>query len=106
LWAEKKSSWYGSIETSATVKYKCVCAGIVGDVFVCLHNLLQRLTEHSYQHFSDNNLPMLLHNVPLAIREEMWVMPHGVPSHFSLTAWKFLGNMYPVRSIDRREAIA
>ena len=45
-----------------------------------------RLTGANYRDFLENNLPVLLEEVPLAVRAKIWFQHDGAPAHFSLAA--------------------
>jgi hypothetical protein len=49
-------------------------------------------TKADRKYFPENDLPALLADVPLAIKEHMWFMHDGAPPHFSLTARELLDN--------------
>ena len=78
-----------------------VWAGIVGNYLIGPYFLPDRLTGQSYRHFLEEELPMLLEDVPYQIRNEMWFLHDGCPAHFSLLAREFLNQEYPNRWIGR-----
>ena len=53
------------------------------------------LTGDNYTQFPRMQLLVLLEDVPLQIRNHMWFMKDGAPSHFSRIAREFLNNNYP-----------
>lgn len=78
-----------------------VWAGIVGDFLIGPFFLPGRLDGLSYRHFLENDLPILLEDVPLLFREEMWYMHDGAPAHFSIRAREFLNEAFTNRWIGR-----
>ena len=64
------------------------------------------LTGDNYTQFLETQLPVLLEDVPLQIRNQMWFMQDGSPAYFSRIAGDFLNNNYSNRCIGRRGPIA
>jgi hypothetical protein len=81
-------------------------AGIVGGTLFGPHMLPARLTGELYLRFLDNDLPLLLENVPLDIRGRMWYMHDGAPTHFSRVIRGYLDEHYPQRWIGRGGPVA
>ncbi|KAJ8964835.1 hypothetical protein NQ317_013345 [Molorchus minor] len=59
-----------------------VWAGIVDGRLIGPFILPDRLTGLEYLHFLQNNLPELLEDVPLNVRENMWFLHDGAPTYF------------------------
>lgn len=78
-----------------------VWAGIVGDQLIGPFFLPNRLTGQIYRHFLEEELPGLLEDVPLNLRNRMFFMHDGAPAHFSLIAREHLDEEYPNRWIGR-----
>ncbi|KAK4321743.1 hypothetical protein Pmani_007481 [Petrolisthes manimaculis] len=57
--------------------------------------LLQRLTANVYTKFLQEDLPILLEDVPLRTRRQMWFMQDGSSAHFARGTRDFLNVMYP-----------
>jgi hypothetical protein len=51
-------------------------------------------TKAARKRFPENDLPALLADIPLAIKEHTWLMHNGVSPHFSLTALELLDSKY------------
>lgn len=78
-----------------------VWVGIVGDYLIGPYFLPLRLDGNSYRHFLEHQLPLLLEEVPLGLRHQIWFMHDGAPAHFSRLARDFLDTTYPQRWIGR-----
>ena len=61
-------------------------ARIIGDLLLGPIFLPPILTGDNYTQFLETQLPVLLEDVPLQIRNQMWFMKHGVPAHFNCIA--------------------
>lgn len=78
-----------------------VWAGIVGDRLIGPVFLPLRLDGETYRDFLENELPVLLEEMPLADRNQLFFMHDGAPAHFSVTAREYLNAVYPDRWIGR-----
>uniref|UniRef100_V5GJV9 Transposable element Tc3 transposase n=1 Tax=Anoplophora glabripennis TaxID=217634 RepID=V5GJV9_ANOGL len=78
-----------------------VWVGIVGDHLIGPFFLPPRLTGDVYRRFLEDELPVLLEDIPLPLRLQMYFMHDGAPPHFSLAAREYLNNIYPNRWIGR-----
>lgn len=83
-----------------------VWAGIVNGILVGPFILPDRLTGDVYLDFLQNNLPVLLEDVPLNIRQAMWLLQDGAPAHFRREVREFLDIRYPNRWIGRNGPVA
>lgn len=83
-----------------------VWAGIIDGRLIGPHLLPNRLTGPIYLTFLQQVLPELLENVPLNIRQEMWLQHDGAPAHFSLVVQDHLNQQFGVRWIGRGGPIA
>jgi hypothetical protein len=71
-----------------------VWAGIVGDHLLGPHMLPARLTGNDYLQFLREELPVMLNDVPLTVRQKMWFQHDGAPAHYSLCVRQFLTESY------------
>lgn len=78
-----------------------VWVGIIDDYLIGPFFLPARLTGESYTDFLQHHLPILLEDVPLNVRANMWFMHDGAPAHFSVVARQHLDITYPNRWIGR-----
>lgn len=78
-----------------------VWVGIIGDYLIGPFFLPGRLNGNSYRDFLQHDLPTLLEDVPLFLRQEMWFMHDGAPAHFSILAREHLNAVYQNHWIGR-----
>lgn len=104
-WAEENP--HAIMQSRHQQTFSCnIWAGIVGDYLIGPMFLPDRLNGQNYRYFLENDLPLLLENVPLEIRHQLWFMHDGAPAHFSLLAREYLNNHYPNRWIGRGAPVA
>lgn len=65
------------------------------------HILPDRLTGESYLNFLRKDLPVLLVELPLNIRQKMWLLQDGAPPHFNRKVRLFLDQTFPNRWFGR-----
>lgn len=92
---------HGIIESNHQRRFSCnVWAGIVGSYLLGPVFLPPRLNGQLYHDFLLNELPLLLEEVPINVRRDMWFMHDGAPPHFSriarhlLSQPRFFGNRW------------
>lgn len=78
-----------------------VWLAIFGDCLIGPVFLPNRLTGQVYLDFLRNELPVLLEDVPLFNRLNLWFMHDGAPAHFSIVVRNFLNQEYNERWIGR-----
>lgn len=83
-----------------------VWAGIVNGVLVGPHILPDRLRGENYLAFLQNDLPGLLEDVPLNIRQDMWLLQDGAPAHFGREVREFLDTTFENNWIGRGGPVA
>jgi hypothetical protein len=71
-----------------------VWAGINGNCVVGLYLLPDRLNVSAYYVFLQEVLPVLLEDVPLAVRHDMWFQHNGAPAHFSAQTQQHLNTQF------------
>lgn len=54
-----------------------------------------------FMEFIRDNLPILLEDIPLNIRQRMWLQLDGAPAHFQINVRNELDRQYPNRWIGR-----
>lgn len=100
LWAEENP--HAITETNYQYQFSVnVWAGIIGDRLIGPFFLPGRLDGRSYHNFLQEELPLLLEDVPIALRNDMWYMHDGAPAHFSVMVREHLHALYPNRWIGR-----
>ena len=76
-----------------------VWVGIIGDFLIGPFFLPPRHNGDTYRHFLENELPVLLKDVPIMTRNQIWFMHDDAPAHFSLAAREYLHRVYDGRWI-------
>lgn len=100
MWADENP--YAITETHFQEQFSVnVWVGIIDDNLIGPFFLPGRLNGQSYLHFLQEELPVLLEDVPIALRNEMWYMHDGAPAHFSVIVREHLHAVYPNRWIGR-----
>lgn len=78
-----------------------VWMGIVNNHLVGPFRLPHRLNGNSYLEFLQEQLPGLLEDIPLVLRQKMWLMHDGAPPHFTRNVRDHLHLQYPRKWIGR-----
>jgi hypothetical protein len=78
-----------------------VWAGIIGNCVVGPYLLLDRPSGPAYCVFLQEVLPVLLEDVPLPFRRDMWFQHYGALAHFSAEAKLHLNTQFPDRWLGR-----
>ena len=100
MWPEENP--YAVTETHFQHQFSVnVWAGIIGNYFIGPFFLPGRLDGQSYLNFIQEQLPLLLEDVPIEIRNHIWYMHDGAPAHFSVVARNYLKIGYLNRWIGR-----
>jgi hypothetical protein len=76
-----------------------VWAGIVGERLIGPHLPPNRLQGPSYLRFLRRHLPILLEDIPLNVRRQMWFMHNGTPAHFDRVVRDHLNERFHKRWI-------
>lgn len=77
-----------------------VWAGILGDqLLFCF--LPANLNGERFLHFMSVDVPILLQDIPLNTRMDMWFMLDGAPAHFDVRVRNLLDQTYPNKWIGR-----
>lgn len=100
LWAEENP--HGIVETHFQKQFSLnVWVGIIDEHLIVPFFLPGRLDGHSYRHFLEHELHLLLEDVPLLLRNRMWYMHNGASAHFSLLARQYSHEAYSYMWIGR-----
>lgn len=78
-----------------------IWAGIIGDNLIGPYMLPLHLNGARYHTFLVEVLPQLLEEVPLWIRNGMWLQHDGAPAHFDANVRRHLDITYPGRWVGR-----
>lgn len=99
-WAEENP--HLTKETSFQRKFSVnVWMGVIGRYLIGPHFFPQNLNGEIYEIFLRDDLPLLLEDVPLAVRRRMIFQNDGCPAHYRLTVRQLLDERYPNRWIGR-----
>lgn len=99
-WAEENPRL--TRETSFQRKFSVnVWMGLIGRYLIGPHFFPDRLNGELYENFLRHDLPVLLEDVPLAIRGRMIFQHDGCPAHYRLTVRQLLDERFPYRWIGR-----
>lgn len=100
VWAEENSN--AIVPKSHQQRWSVnIWAGIVDDYLIGPYLLPNRLTGPIYEIFLNEVLPELLENVPLNIRQQMWLQHDGAPAHFSAQVRQYLDRQFGHHWIGR-----
>lgn len=83
-----------------------VWAGIVNNEVIGPHIFDGNLNSEMYRAFLENELPLLLEDIPLQIRRTILFLHDGAPAHYGRGVTNFLNEQYPNRWIGRGGPIA
>jgi hypothetical protein len=78
-----------------------VWGGIIGNKLIGPYILPPRLNAVNYLDFLNNQLAILLEDVPLLTRQNMWYLHDGAPAHFAREVRTWLDQNFPERWIGR-----
>lgn len=76
-------------------------SGILNGEIIGHFELPQTLNGPRYLQFLQNELPILLENVPLNIRATMWLQNDGCPAHFAVQVRQYQNETFPSKWIGR-----
>jgi Helix-turn-helix domain (DUF4817)/Transposase len=104
----RNSHWWSEGNPNAVVEANFqhrfsvnVWAGLLGKHLIGPYIINGRLTAEQYQQFLYEELPILLEDVPLSIRREMWLQQDGAPVHCARRVTAYLNEKYRGRWIGR-----
>lgn len=100
LWADENP--HGIFQANFQNQFSVnVWLGVLDDHLIGPYFLPLRLNGESYHHFLQEELPALLEEIPLHLRQNLWFMHDGAPAHFSINVRRHLDTVYPNRWIGR-----
>ena len=83
-----------------------VWCGVIGDRLIGPFVLENNLTGHTYEAFLRNELPGLLEDSPLMVRNQMYFQHDGAPPHYSRLVREYLHASFPNRWLGRLGPVA
>ena len=79
---------------------------MIGDEIIGPHILPNRVRGDDYADFLRDDLPELLEDLPLNIRQSMWFQHDGAPPHYSMRVRRYLDRQFPNSWIGRGGPVA
>lgn len=89
-------TWNRGSQVRFSVNIWC---GIFGGHLIGPHVMHCRLTGRAYLGFLQDTLALLLDDVPLQTRRQLWLMHNGAPAHRSILVRDYLNQPFPGRWI-------
>lgn len=83
-----------------------IWSGLINNVVCGPHILPNRLNSLLFLNFLNDHFNVLLEEVPLNIRQEMWIQLDGAPAHYGRVVREWLNTNFPRRWIGRLGHIA
>lgn len=83
-----------------------VWAGIIGGHLLGPHFLPPRLNANNFLEFLQEDFFNLVENIPLNLRQNMWLQLDGAPAHFAQPVRNWLNETFPGRWIGRGAAVS
>ena len=85
-----------------------VWIGIINNRLIGPFFLSDRLNGEYFLHFLQEELPILLEDLPLNVRQQLWFQLDGCPAHYSrpVRNWLNISKHYPERWIGRSGPVA
>lgn len=100
-WAEENPHVVNQIQNQGHFGVNVWC-GLIGNHLVGPYFFNETLNGANYLHFLNYTLPVLLENVPLQLRRNMWYQHDGAPPHTTGAVGDFLNERFPARWIGVR----
>ncbi|KZC07931.1 hypothetical protein WN55_10077 [Dufourea novaeangliae] len=98
---ENEIGMLASVATNPHISSRRLNCGIVGDQIIGPHFIDGNLTGERYAHFIRSRLGTLLENVPLNVRQMIWLQHDGCPAHYARRVRDALNELYPNKWIGR-----
>lgn len=99
-WSAENPHWMRETDFQNRWSVNVWC-GIVGNKIIGPFIFDGRLNGATYLEFLRNQLPILLEDVPLETRRNLWFQQDGCPAHYSREVQEFLNLQFPYRWIGR-----
>lgn len=99
-WAQENPLWLREIDHQHIWKVNVWC-GIVGKHIIGPFFFEGNLNGIRYANFLENDLPPLLEDIPLSLRQNMFFQQDGCPAHTSRVARERLNDMFPGKWIGK-----
>lgn len=99
-WSVQNPHWLRQVERQRPWSINVWC-GIIGNKLIGPYFIEGTLNGLKYRDFLEDELPSLLEDVALSIRQTMWLQHDGCPAHYSLIAREVLNRYFNGRWIGR-----
>lgn len=99
-WSVTNPHWLRQVEHQRPWTVNVWC-GIIGNKLIGPHIIEGNLNGQMYRNFLENELPILLENLSLEVRRNMWFQHDGCPAHYSVVAREILDRDFNGRWIGR-----
>lgn len=99
-WSATNPHWMREVQHQGRWSVNVWC-GILGSRIIGPYIFEQALNGERYLQFLENELPILLEDVPLALRANMFFQHDGCPAHFAVQVRRHLEDHYHDRWIGR-----
>lgn len=99
-WSRTNPHWMREVQNQGRWSVNC-WAGILGGRIIGPFFFNNQLNGDNYLEFIREELPILLEEVPLEIRQRILFQHDGCPAHFAINVREFLDANYPGRWIGR-----
>ncbi|KAJ8915500.1 hypothetical protein NQ315_012381 [Exocentrus adspersus] len=104
-WSVANPRWLREVEHQRPWTLNVWC-GIIGDKLIGPYFIEGTLNEQKYQEFLDQHLPLLLEDLTLQERANMWFQHDGCPAHYAIISHEVLDREYTDRWIVRGGPVA
>jgi len=99
-WSVENPHWLRQVEHQRPWTVNVWC-GIIGNKLIGPHIIEGNLNGPKYRDILENELPILLEDLSLEIRQNMWFQHDGCPAHYSVGAREVLDRDFNGRWIGR-----
>lgn len=99
-WSETNPHWLREVQFQNRWSVNVWC-GILGGRIIGPYIFDQHLNGATYLQFLEDELPILLEDIPLEDRMNMWFQQDGCPAHYARNVQNFLNRQFPDKWIGR-----
>lgn len=99
-WSVENPHWLRQVEHQRPWSVNVWC-GILGNKLIGPHIIEGNLNGEMYRNILENEMPTLLEDVSLEVRQNMWFQHDGCPAHYSVIAREVLDRNFNGRWIGR-----
>ena len=92
-WSVENPHWLHEVEHQRPWSVNVLC-GIIGDQLIGPYFIDGNLNSEKYRNFLENQLPILLEDLSLEVRHNMWFPHDGCPAHYAVIAREVLNREF------------